>query len=177
MAYHVAFLRGINVGGRRTLAMADLRRVVSDLGYGHVATFLQSGNLLFDAEAPEAELRRTLEAAIAASFGERLPVTVRTAAALHAVVAECPFAAGPGEAVHAGLLVDPPPPDQRAKLAERVAGSDDPVHLASGTVYVLYRHGMTGSSLSSAFFERHLGVAVTFRNMTTLRRLDNLACR
>ena len=52
---HVALLRAVNVGGRSSLAMADLRAVAEGLGYGEVTTFLQSGNLVFDAKGRPAK--------------------------------------------------------------------------------------------------------------------------
>ena len=66
MPTHVALLRGINVGGRNKLAMADLRKVVESLGHGDVATYIQSGNVAFtsrntDTAAIAAKLQRALE--------------------------------------------------------------------------------------------------------------------
>ena len=48
-ATHVALLRGINLGGRNKVAMADLRALVTELGHADVSTYIQSGNVLFSA--------------------------------------------------------------------------------------------------------------------------------
>ena len=70
MASHVALLRGINVGGRNKVSMAELREVVALLGHTGVATYIQSGNVLFStAETDNAKLAGALESAIEDRFG------------------------------------------------------------------------------------------------------------
>src|SRR4029077_19468017 len=70
MASHVALLRGINVGGRNKVPMADLREVVASLGHTGVSTYIQSGNVLFStAEEDTAKLAAALESAIEERFG------------------------------------------------------------------------------------------------------------
>ena len=64
MPTHVALLRGINVGGKNKVAMADLRALVADLGHTDVSTYIQSGNVLFSTAGTDtAKLAATLEAA------------------------------------------------------------------------------------------------------------------
>jgi len=92
MPSHVALLRGINVGGRNKVAMADLRKVVESLGHGDVATYIQSGNVVFtshhsDTAAVAAELGRALEE----TLGVRSSVVVLSRAELAKVVADNPF--------------------------------------------------------------------------------------
>ena len=70
MASHVALLRGINVGGRNKVPMADLREVVTSLGHTGVTTYIQSGNVLFStADTDTAKLAAALESAIGERFG------------------------------------------------------------------------------------------------------------
>src|SRR4051812_45464873 len=89
---YVALLRGINVGGHATVAMADLRALVTDLGYAEPRTLLQSGNLIFRSDArPTAELERNLEAAAAERLGLRTDFLVRTPDEWQDVVAGNPF--------------------------------------------------------------------------------------
>ena len=87
---YVALLRGINVGGRSTLPMADLRRVAAECGFGSVATYIQSGNLLFTATLGADAAAARLEEAIAAEGGPTPRVAVRSRAELAAVVAGNP---------------------------------------------------------------------------------------
>ena len=92
MPSHVALLRGVNVGGRNKVAMADLRKVVESLGHGEVATYIQSGNVVFtsnqtDTTAIAGELGRALEE----TLGVRSRVVVLSRAELAKVVADNPF--------------------------------------------------------------------------------------
>src|SRR5258708_12046016 len=74
---HVALLRGINVGGHNKVPMAELRQVVASLGHADVATYIQSGNVVFSTgETDTAALAEALEQAIAAPFGARVPVVL-----------------------------------------------------------------------------------------------------
>ena len=91
MPTHVALLRGINVGGRNRVAMADLREVVLGLGHTEVATYIQSGNVVFTSEeADTARIATALERAIAKHLGVRPTVVVLTRAELAQVVADNP---------------------------------------------------------------------------------------
>src|ERR1700733_6872923 len=92
-ATHVALLRGINLGGRNKVAMADLRALVSELGHADVVTYIQSGNVLFTAPAgaDSAEVARAMTAAIAAKLGVTAPVVVVTREELGQIHADNPF--------------------------------------------------------------------------------------
>ena len=89
MARLVGLLRGINLGAKRRIAMADLRALLTELGYEDVRTVLASGNVIFT--GPKAKAREKLETAIAERFGFQVDVVLRTMAELHAVVADEPF--------------------------------------------------------------------------------------
>lgn len=87
---YVALLRGINVGGRNKLAMADLRAAFEAAGYGAVRTYIQSGNVLFETDAPRASLEDDLEAMLERRFGVPLVVVVRSDRQLRSVVEDAP---------------------------------------------------------------------------------------
>src|SRR6516162_3649305 len=119
MASHVALLRGINVGGRNKIPMADLREVVAALGHTGVTTYIQSGNVLFStADADTAKLASELESAIAGRFGIRSSVVVLTRDELAEVLSGNPYAGEPNlKLVHVVFLSAEPPQD----LLDRVA--------------------------------------------------------
>jgi uncharacterized protein (DUF1697 family) len=96
---YLALLRGINVGGKNKVPMADLRETVEELGHADVATYIQSGNVLFRApRQPRAELSARLESGLSERFGIELKVVVVTEAELRRVVREAP--AGFGAETH-----------------------------------------------------------------------------
>ena len=79
---YVALLRGINVGGRNKVPMAELRTAVEDVGHTDVTTYIQSGNVLFTSSKPRASLEAGLERALERHFGFPLVVVVRSHAQL-----------------------------------------------------------------------------------------------
>jgi uncharacterized protein (DUF1697 family) len=88
---YVALLRAINVGGRNPVGMGALRDCFERLGYASVRTYIQSGNVLFEAAATSsAKLTEAIEHALAARFGFAVPVVVLSAARLQAVVDRAP---------------------------------------------------------------------------------------
>jgi len=116
---HVALLRGINVGGRNRVAMAALREVVEGLGHTGVATYIQSGNVVFTSEeADPATLAAALERAIADQLDVQPKVVVLTREQLAQVVADNPF---PGEdnprQLHALFWNGPLGPEELAAVA------------------------------------------------------------
>ena len=88
----IALLRGINVGKAKRVPMAELRGLLEGLGYTNVATLLNSGNAVFRAQGRSAaSVAAAVEAAIAKRFGFEVPVVIRTAAELKAIVRENPL--------------------------------------------------------------------------------------
>ena len=119
MATHVALLRGINLGGKNKVAMADLRALVGELGHADVSTYIQSGNVLFTAEADAdtSVLAAGLTTAIAATLKVSSPVVVVSREELAQIIAANPFPAEPDpKRVHAVVLSEPPWPDLTVKL-------------------------------------------------------------
>jgi uncharacterized protein (DUF1697 family) len=99
-------LRGINVGGRGKVAMADLRELVASMGYEDVATYVQSGNVVFSAESPDAA---ALEAAIADQLGVSPAVVLLSRDELERVVARNPWPEEKdGKHVHVIFTAGPP---------------------------------------------------------------------
>ncbi len=158
MRTHVALLRGINVGGRNKLAMADLRQVVASLGHTEVATYIQSGNVLFAAGERAADTGRLaigLEDAIASQLGIRTGVVVLSRCELRRVADDNPF---PDEtdpkAVHAVFLRERPGADGIAAVSAavdraRAKGSRDRAEVVGGTLYLWTPDGMGRSVLAA----------------------------
>lgn len=87
---HVALIRGINVGGKNPVPMADLRDAFEQCGFDGVSTYIQSGNVLFDAAGPTAALEERIEATLEERYGTALVVVVRTHRQLADVVSNAP---------------------------------------------------------------------------------------
>jgi uncharacterized protein (DUF1697 family) len=87
---YVALLRGINVGGRNKVAMADLRAAFTDAAFDDVSTYIASGNVLFRSERPASSLEDEIEAVLEERFGIPLVVVVRSHRQLRIVVDHAP---------------------------------------------------------------------------------------
>ena len=189
MASHVALLRGINVGGRNKVPMADLREVVASLGHTGVTTYIQSGNVLFStAETDTAKLAAELESAIAERFGIWASVVVLSRAELAAVLAGNPYPDEPNpRLVHVVFLTAEPPEDllDRIAAAESAAaakGSRDTVRAAGPALFLHTPDGFGTSELAQLVFKiisppakkQAPGLAATARNWATATKLLSL---
>jgi uncharacterized protein (DUF1697 family) len=194
MASHVALLRGINVGGRNKVPMADLREVVSSLGHTGVSTYIQSGNVLFStAEEDTAKLAAALESAIEERFGIWSSVVVLSRDELAQVLAANPYPDEPNpKMVHVVFLNAelPAPLRDRISAAESAAaakGSRDTVRLAgpsAGQPQAMFLHtpdGFGPSELAQNVFKiiappkkSRPGLAATARNWATATKLLSL---
>ena len=183
MASHVALLRGINVGGRNKVPMAELREVVTSLGHTGVSTYIQSGNVLFTTpEADTAKLASDLEAAITGAFGLWSSVVVLSRDELAGILDRNPYpeAASP-KLVHVVFLDREPPADllDRIKAAESAAaakGSRDTVTATGPALYLHTPDGYGTSELAQVLL-RILGkadLAATARNWATATKLLSL---
>lgn len=187
MATHVALLRGINVGGKNKVAMADLREVVAGLGHADVSTYIQSGNVLLSADPADTDtsaLAAALAEAITGTLGVSAPVVVVSRDELAEVIAANPF---PDEAdprrVHAVLLSAPPGAEAAAKIDEALArstakGARDELAIVGRTLYLHTPDGFGNSELAAAVLRiltsPRAGVTGTARNWATMIKLFDL---
>ncbi len=170
MTRTVALLRGINVGGNRKVPMRDLTAVAERLGYARVATYIQSGNVVFDA----ADSGRGLAAALESRFGFAIDVVTRAAEAWEALAASSPFP--DAEAERPQLLhVAIGPSDAPDRLEELRARCDqERVALQSGVWWIDYAGGVGRSRLTPALLDRLAGMPMTARNWRTVQELRRL---
>jgi uncharacterized protein (DUF1697 family) len=173
---YAALIRGVNLGDRNKIAMASLRPVIAALGVSDVATYLQSGNVVFRSDSTEAAaLEKIISEAIAKSFQLDVPVLLRSAAELRQCWADNPFADNPEASQYVCFLELEPDEEHRAKLAAHPLSSPPPgsdsFALVGRHVYMHVPNGYGRTKLSNAFFERHLGVVSTARNSRTTKAL------
>jgi uncharacterized protein (DUF1697 family) len=166
----VAFLRAINLGSRRKVAMADLRREFEALGFEDVSTFINSGNVLFTTKRPGRPLERSIEARLEAAFRFDVPIYVRTAAALRAVLAAEPFTVGPGDTYQVAFLPKAPPASAK-KAVEALSSDRDELVVVGRELHWRIAGGVMASRLKAGALDRALGAPSTARNTTMLRKL------
>jgi len=166
----VALLRGVNVGTANRLAMADLRALLTDLGYADVRTLLNSGNAVFT--APEPPDPDALSATLAQRLGVRSPVVLLRVGELAAAVGEDPLGRAGEDDSRLLLVFCAEPPDPKRFVAE-VAGGD----LAVGArwLHIWCPDGVLASPHAPLTADRGAGTTVTSRNRRTAEKLLALA--
>jgi len=183
MASHVALLRGINVGGRNKVPMAELREVVTSLGHTGVTTYIQTGNVLFTtAEQDTGQLVSSLEAAITGMFGIKSSVVVLSRDDLALILDRNPYRNEPNpKLVHVVFLNGEPPPDllERIKAAQSTVagkGSRDTVTATGPALYLHTPDGFGTSELAQVLLRTagQAGTAATARNWATATKLLSL---
>ncbi|GMK44122.1 hypothetical protein PghCCS26_12490 [Paenibacillus glycanilyticus] len=181
MTVNIALLRGINVGGKNKIKMADLREALTAIGLRDVQTYIQSGNILFKSDEEEAVLRKQIEQQIDTVFGLSIKVIMRTAEEMRAIAASCPFteeqlaaaaATAQGESLYVSMMLEEPAAEQLDKLrsfetAEELFGSK------GRDLYLLFYQTVRNSKL--AVKAEKLGVHSTVRNWNTINKLVSLA--
>lgn len=173
MGSYIALLRGINVGGHNKLPMAGLRETCAELGWTEVRTFIQSGNVVFDAAGKTAALEEALEKAIAARFGFAPAVIIRSAAQLKAMAEANPFpkeSANEPQWVLAGLAKQKLNKGAAEAIEARGQAGERVVE-AGGALWFHYPAGVGTSKLTSALIDRAAGSPVTARNWRTMTKL------
>lgn len=171
---HVALLRGINVGGRTQLAMADLREMFAALGFEGARSLLQSGNLIFTGgRRSTTSLETLLEKATAERLGMSTDYLVRTAAEWHAAIAANPFpeaaARDPGHLVITCLKKSPASKD--VKSLQAAIRGPEVVSSNGNHLYIVYPDGIGRSKLTLPLIEKTLGTRGTARNWNTALKI------
>jgi uncharacterized protein (DUF1697 family) len=177
MTRFVALLRGVNVGMANRVAMAELRALLSELGYSRIATLLNSGNAVFDASTGGAAGHaNAIGAALARELGVDVPVIVQTADALGAIVAGNPIAIEAPQ--HSRLLVafaqDAAALAGVAAVVAPLIAPGERFALGPGVAYLLCANGILESRAAAALLGK-AGKAATTRNWATVLKLHALA--
>jgi uncharacterized protein (DUF1697 family) len=172
MTAHVALLRGINVGGHRKVPMAQLREVLGAAGFEDVATYVQSGNVVF--KAPRATAK-AIEHRLEEVFGLKLAVVLRTRAELASVASHNPFRKSEANPkfLHVVFLDRKP----AARAVERIDPDRSPgdrFSLHGRELFLDYANGAGRTKLTLDYLERRLGVRGTARNWNTVLKLVEL---
>jgi len=176
MITHIALLRAVNVGANM-LKMGHLREVLAELGFADVKTYLQSGNVLFNAKGTSARLAAIIEERV--SEVTRLPVSaiVRTPPELQRIIAANPFAEEAGvspRTVHVTFLAGTAPKATAAAIGKLQSGTDR-WHAAGSEIYLCCPDGYGRTKLNNTALERALGLRATTRNWKTVTALHAMA--
>jgi len=177
MKTFICLLRGINVSGKNSIQMADLKKLFEDIGAQQVMTYIQSGNVVFRFSETDAKiLEKRISDEIKTRFAFDVPALVITAEKLNKLVSENPFANNPAKDsvfLHLTFLASIPDNFDTGFIQSKITGEEE-FFFAGDVVYLYCPHGYGKTKLNNSFFESRLKVqATTTRNLkTTLKLLD-----
>jgi len=177
MTRWVALLAGINIGGKTTVPMAELRAVFAGLGYREVQTYIQSGNVVFEeGSGNEDRVLGAIRPALSARFGWDIQVVLRTGPELDAVLAGNPFRDRQDDPTKllVTFLSAEPAPDRAARLRQPPPGETGELTLVGREVYIHAPDGYGKSKLSNAYLAKALGLVATTRNWKSVAKLHEL---
>jgi len=170
---YLALLRGINVGGKNKLPMKDLAEMFLAAGCTCAKTFIQSGNVLFNAPAKVArQIAKTVPEQIEKRFGHRPPFVIRTAEQMAVVAANNPFlqAGADEDKAHVMFLADEPDA-ARVKGLDPARSSPDEFAVHGTEIYLHLPNGVADTKLTNAYFDSKLATISTGRNWRTVMTL------
>lgn len=180
MTTFLALLRGINVGGHNKIKMADLKQLCESLGLKNVETYIQSGNVLFEADQDESSLQRWIEEEIRNVFGFSVTVVLRTGKELLQVANHRPFTAAEiksaeetakGECLHVAFLLKQPFAEG-IELLRPYENDAEQYQIIGREVYLLYHDSIRNAKLGNQLHK--LGSPATVRNWKTVLKLASM---
>jgi uncharacterized protein (DUF1697 family) len=173
---YVAFLRGINVGGKNKIKMETLREVCGSLGFENVKTYINSGNILFEtAETDDKALAAELETAIEKEFSLKIKVMVRTINEIEDITAINPFAGQfeNDKDLHVFFLDEDLSAEKRELLLSN--NNENEMFAAQNRqVFCLLRISVLDSLIGKDYIGKKLKVSATARNWRTVNKIAKL---
>jgi uncharacterized protein (DUF1697 family) len=180
MTVYIALLRGVNVGAKNRIKMADLKKALESANLGNVETYIQSGNIILESTEEEEAVRLKIEKTIKQSFGLNISTIVRSAEELMQLIQNCPFTQQEisqaeasnteGDSLYIALVQKAPP---KTETLNKYVTPDDAYQIRNRNIYLLLKHSIRNSKLAGAL--DRLGVPLTVRNYNTIQKLDEIA--
>ena len=174
---YVALLRGINVGGKNLIKMTDLKICLEDLGFKDVHTYIQSGNVLFNAAgSDQAKLTRQVEDALSKSFDYEARVVVRSRRQMKDVVTHAPKGFGSDPATYRYDVIFLKEPLTAAKAMESVTTKEgvDQAFAGKGVLYFSRLISRASQSHLARIITMPVYKSMTIRNWNTTTKLLNM---
>lgn len=172
MTVYIALLQGVNVGKRKRIAMADLKRIVQETGGQDAAPVANSGNVVFvcDGDRDADALRVALENAISDHVGMPVPTLLRTSEEMRSVVERNPYPdVSDPKCLHVEFLLEPVP-----KALDGIEFGEDHLTASGSELYLHAPHRISGITYDAKTLYKRLGTHHTSRNWNTVTKLADI---
>ncbi|MFK7770565.1 MAG: DUF1697 domain-containing protein [Saprospiraceae bacterium] len=179
MTKYISILRGINVGGKRKILMADLRELYQSLGFENVITYIQSGNVIFESKKKNTNstFTKKIKEAVFEKYGFDVPVIIRSVEEIKSIVENHPFEKKEGAQVENLCLtfLSEIPSDENLEKINTYDYAPDLFQIIEDNVFLFIQGKYHQSKLTNNFFEKKLKVSATTRNWKTVNKLLELS--
>ncbi|ROR27382.1 uncharacterized protein (DUF1697 family) [Mobilisporobacter senegalensis] len=181
MTVYIGLLRGINVGGKNIIKMAELKQALTSMGLLQVKTYIQSGNIIFESGETEDILKIKIQQMVKEIFRLSVPVTIRTCFELDSIISQCPFSAeeilkaessSKAESLYVSFLASEPSPE-KIQLFDTCKSQDETYRILGRNVFLLFQNSIRNSKLANNL--QKLDETATTRNWKTVNKLALLA--
>lgn len=170
---YIAFLRGINVGGKKSVKMADLRAMFESLEFTKVETYIQSGNVIFEYHAADAiKLENKIKEKINRTFGFEVEIFIRTEEQIVNIMENNPFLKEDNiepEKLHVTFLSNIP--EQTASVTNIKKEENEKFFIMGKEIYLYCPNGYGNTKLNNSMLEKKLKIFATTRNWNTVNKL------
>ena len=172
----IALLRGINVGGHQKIKMDDLKGMLESLGFEKIDTYIQSGNVVFDATIDDRDhLRTVIKEQIESEFGFHVPVLIRTPRELETALNDFPLEILEGWKGYISFLMQIPDEKKAAEL-EAKSNEAEQFKVKYNLVYsIVDKKTEVKTRFSNGFIEKKLSITATTRNLRTCKKILDLS--
>ena len=177
METYISILRGINVGGHKLIKMQALTKLYEDFGFKNVKTYIQSGNVVFQAKQTDSTLlEEMISKKITEIFTFEVPIIVKLQKEMAKIHKNNPFIHEKNydtNLLHVTFLSQKPKQADIAKITGDF-GNDEFI-ISDKAVYLYCPNSYSNSKLTNTFFENKLKVSATTRNWKTTTELLNMS--
>ena len=174
MNSHIAFLRGINVGGHKKFAKADQLQMLEDLGYADSKVYLHTGNWKFSSSGTCQNLSIEIHNAIRDKFSWEVLVIVFKVSEVKEIMANCPFKTAIKPKSYFTLL-EQIPQARHISVLKNFNFPGETFYLKDRCVYTHYENGVGRAKMTNNFYEQKLKVQATSRNFNTMTKVLEMA--
>lgn len=179
MIKYISILRGINVGGKRKILMADLKELYQSLGFENIITYIQSGNVIFESKKKNGQtiFTKKIKEAISEKYGFDVPVIIRSVEEIKNIFETNPFLKKENVQVEnlCVTFLSEIPSDENLEKINSYDYSPDLFQIIEDNVFIFIEGKYHQSKLTNNFFEKKLKVSATTRNWKTVNKLLELS--
>lgn len=175
---YIALLRGINVSGHKIIKMESLRKMMENLGFENVKTYIQSGNIVFHSELENVqELEELIKNQILKEFGFDVQIQVLNPEVFKSALENNPFLKKENLEIkqHYFAFLNENPSQENWEILKNIQLNGELMELGNKVIFIYYPTGAGQSKLTTNLIESKLKVSVTARNLNTTKKLLEMA--